>query len=336
MKELFEKIRQETKKGRDLALAVIISQEGSSPRGLGAQMLVGEEGRLLGTVGGGSIELLSIRFCQKQIQEKNSCEKFFSLTPKAKENIGMVCGGDVTLWFQFIDSSLSFWDEFSLQVLNAIEEGKESWLVWHKDGSLPELLFAENENSFNLQPGEYRQIKERIFIPVPIAERAVIFGGGHCSQALAPVLNSIGFRVTVLDNREEFTNPSLFPGAEKVLLCDYNHISDVLQLRKSDYVVIMTNGHSHDFEVEYQVLEHPPVYVGAIGSQKKKDFINKRLLESGISKEVINQVHCPIGTPIKAATPEEIAISIAGEMIFERALLREAAGEKKASCPMHE
>ena len=102
MKKIFEYIRQETAAGHDLVLASIISQEGSSPRGLGAQMLVGAEGRLCGTVGGGAVELQCIRFGQKVLEEKQSCEKFFSLTPKAKENIGMVCGGDVTVWLSLI------------------------------------------------------------------------------------------------------------------------------------------------------------------------------------------------------------------------------------------
>ena len=79
----------------------------------------------------------------------------------------------------------------------------------------------------------------------------------------------------------------------------------------------MTNGHSFDYEVERQVLQNPPCYVGAIGSQHKKEFVNGKLREAGIAESVIQQVHCPIGTAIRAVTPEEIAISIAGEMILE-------------------
>nr|WP_302141113.1 XdhC family protein [uncultured Schaedlerella sp.] len=173
-------------------------------------------------------------------------------------------------------------------------------------------------------------------MPLPVQDRAVIFGGGHCTQALVPVLSRIDFRITVIDNRPELSLPKLFPEAEAVLCGDYFHISDYLNLTPSDYVVVMTNGHTHDFDVLRQVLQNPPAYVGVIGSRRKTAFVNQKLLEYGIDKEVLSRVHAPIGTAIKAVTPEEIAVSIAGEMIYERALLREAREIRTAQgCPMH-
>ena len=162
----------------------------------------------------------------------------------------------------------------------------------------------------------------------------MIFGGGHCSQALVPILNTVGFRVTVMDNRPEYASRELFPGAEAVICGDFRKLSEHLVLSESDYVVIMTNGHSFDYEVERQVLENPPCYVGAIGSQHKKEFVNGKLREAGIAESVIQQVHCPIGTAIRAVTPEEIAISIAGEMILERARMREGEKGGHHGCPM--
>ena len=134
----------------------------------------------------------------------------------------------------------------------------------------------------------------------------------------------------------ELSRPELFSEAEHVLCGDYFRIGDFLDLTPSDYVVVMTNGHSHDFDVLRQILQTPPAYVGVIGSRRKTAFVNQKLLECGIEREVISRVHAPIGTAIKAVTPEEIAVSIAGEMIYERALLREAAGAAALhDCPMH-
>ena len=84
-----------------------------------------------------------------------------------------------------------------------------------------------------------------------------------------------------------------------------------------------------------QVLRRETAYVGVIGSRKKTAFVNQRLREAGIPEEKIAFVHTPVGTPIKAVTPEEIAVSIAGEMICVRAARREAAGEVHHGCPMH-
>ena len=109
----------------------------------------------------------------------------------------------------------------------------------------------------------------------------------------------------------------------------------VLALVAVVFVVIMTNGHEHDFQAEVQVLRGETAYVGVIGSRKKTAFVNQRLREAGIPEEKIAFVHTPVGTPIKAVTPEEIAVSIAGEMICVRAARREAAGEVHHGCPMH-
>ena len=174
------------------------------------------------------------------------------------------------------------------------------------------------------------------FLPLPVRERAVIFGGGHCAQALVPVLAGVGFRVTVMEDRPDYADPALFPAAERVLCGDYARIAETLALTAEDYVVVMTNGHRGDLAVQLQVLRDPPTYVGVIGSRSKKAYVETQLRAAGIPEEVIARVHSPIGTAIRAVTPEEIAISIAGEMIRERALAREARGlAAPHTCPMH-
>ena len=97
-------------------------------------------------------------------------------------------------------------------------------------------------------------------------------------------------------------------------------------------MVIMTSGHMRDFQVEDQVLRGPFAYVGVIGSRRKTASVNQRLREAGVPEEAIALVHTPIGTPILAVTPEEIAVSIAGEMIQVRAQRR---GPTPHGCPMH-
>ena len=125
------------------------------------------------------------------------------------------------------------------------------------------------------------------------------------------------------------------PMAEKIIVGDYTKIAEYLDLTAEDYLVIMTSGHSYDLEVQDQVLRGEFAYVGVIGSRKKTAAVNQRLRERGVADEVIAKVHTPIGTSIKAVTPEEIAISITGELTYERAIRREAAGKVVYGCPMH-
>ena len=171
-----------------------------------------------------------------------------------------------------------------------------------------------------------------IVLPLPVGQRALLFGAGHISQALCPLLTTIGFRPVVFDDRPELANTRLFPTAEQVICGDFTRISDYLTITDEDFVVIMTSGHVRDFQVEEQTLRGDFAYVGVIGSRRKTASVNQRLLEAGIPQSSIDLVHTPIGTPILAVTPEEIAVSIAGEMIQVRAQRR---GPTSHGCPMH-
>ena len=268
MRELFAKIIYETEKHNDVVLVTLTGNNGSAPRKTGAQMLVGEKGLILGTIGGGAVEKLSIENARDLISLKRSDLHPFILRSNDQEDIGMICGGTVTALF-------------------------------------------------------------------PVAERVIIFGGGHIAAALVPLLSTIGFRSWVFDDRPEFTASERFPRAEKCITGDFTHIEDSVTITAEDYIVIMTNGHRNDLESELHVLRGSFAYVGVIGSRRKTAAVNEKLREQGIPEEKIAKVHTPIGTAIKAVTPEEIAVSIAGELILVRAERREAAGEEKHHCPMH-
>ena len=90
--------------------------------------------------------------------------------------------------------------------------------------------------------------------PLPLFNRVVIFGGGHITQALTPMLGAVDFRCVVLDNRPAFADISLFKGAEDAMVCNYDNIAESVTLTAEDYVVVMTNGHSGDLIIEEQVL----------------------------------------------------------------------------------
>ena len=324
MRNLFAKMLYELEKQHDLMLVSILSDSGSAPRGKGAQMLLNAKGRVEGTIGGGNVEFLSEKIAKELLAQKRSARHSFPLHPGAGE-IGMLCGGDVEVWMQFVNAADPRWTELAGRVTERIDQRQKGWLVQKLDGCLPELADeAPSEGA------------DCLVLPLPIGERAVIFGGGHCSRALVPVLKSVGFRVTVMDCREEFAKHSLFPDAERVICGDYERICDVLTLTEEDYVVVLTSGHTFDFAVQEQVLRGPLAYIGVIGSRSKTAAVNQRLRECGIPEDAIAKVHTPIGTAIKAVTPAEIAVSIAGEMIYERALKRETRGETRRGCPMHE
>ena len=335
MKNIFTKMLYELEKNHDLMLVTIVSEAGSAPRGTGSQMLVNQEGRVMGTIGGGAVEHQAEGLAMSLLVEKTSGRHDYILRKNQNEDIGMACGGNVSVWFQFVDHTDSRWQELAGAVLAQIEARKPGWLIQMADGGFPLLLGEGNGDGGD----DYRRpgcvLTENAFsMPLPIGERAIIFGGGHIARELAPLLDRVGFRVVVMDNRPEFADPKDLPGAGQVICGDYLRLSDYLDLNEEDYVVVMTNGHTHDFDIQEQALRGKLAYIGVIGSRRKTTVVNQRLREAGVSEEAIAQVHTPIGMSIKAVTPAEIAISIVGEMIYERALRREADGQRHNGCPM--
>lgn len=326
MTTIFAKLLEQMKNGCDTVLVTIIRQSGSTPRGVGAQMLVGADGLLCGTIGGGSIEGQSIALAKTLLTEQRSTVQDYQLRYDAPDSIGMVCGGGVTVHFQYIAAQDTVWQTLADTILQQFGQRKGGKLALDLQGGTPRLLASHDPISDNT-----------VAIPLPIGERAILFGAGHCSVALSPILQTVGFRVTVVDNRPELADPRRFPGADAVICGDFAQISHYLTIDEDDYVVVMTSGHTYDFTVEEQILRGKVAYLGVIGSHSKTAAVNKLLREAGIAEAAIATVHTPIGIPIQAVTPEEIAVSIAGEMIRVRADYRQKQGiTPLGGCPMHE
>ncbi|MDD3168332.1 MAG: XdhC/CoxI family protein [Eubacteriales bacterium] len=149
---------------------------------------------------------------------------------------------------------------------------------------------------------------------------AFIFGAGHVGQALEPVLRYVNFATTVIDDRPDFANRERFPDADEVMVIDsFLDAYQGMETDENSYIVIVTRGHSADYDVLKQTLKRKTAYIGMIGSRNKVAEIYRMLREDGFSQAELDRVYSPIGTSIFAETPEEIAISIAGEMIKVRA-----------------
>jgi xanthine dehydrogenase accessory factor len=147
-----------------------------------------------------------------------------------------------------------------------------------------------------------------------------IFGAGHVAAPTAELAVKVGFEVIVMDDREEFASPARFPDAVQTrVVAGFDDALPHTSFDGNDFIVIVTRGHLHDKVVLGQALKTPAAYIGMIGSRKKRDAIYAALLEEGFNQQDIDRVHCPIGIPIGAETPEEIAVSIVAELIQKRA-----------------
>ncbi|HZK01397.1 MAG TPA: XdhC/CoxI family protein [Anaerovoracaceae bacterium] len=149
---------------------------------------------------------------------------------------------------------------------------------------------------------------------------ALIFGAGHVGKALEPVLRYVGFSTIVIDDRAEYANRERFPKAGGIkVIKSFEDAYEDIKTDENTYIVIMTRGHSYDYTVLKQSIRKESAYLGMIGSKYKVADTMKKLDEDGFSKEELDRVYSPIGLSIFAETPEEIAVSIAAELIKVRA-----------------
>ncbi|MDO5714987.1 MAG: XdhC family protein [Tissierellia bacterium] len=318
MKNLFTYIRECYPKNTPFLIATVTKKTGSAPRGAGSHMLVDSKGLQYGTIGGGAIEYAAIQEAIQALNKKNNLTKKYILTEKDAMNLGMVCGGQNEIHFEYFESN---------DIFINMKSDEKKYIVYNTTKNTPCIIMdSERLQSFtekNSLPKNWKRIScftvenhgniyfvQKMFLSSSI----YIFGGGHVSRALAPILNYLNFNLCIIENRKEFLKSEDFPANSILHLMEYDNITD-LNIDAEDYVCVMTRGHASDEVVVEQILKINPKYLGVIGSRRKTKLMKQKLLDKGFSKALVDSIHGPIGMDISAETPEEIAISIAGEII---------------------
>jgi xanthine dehydrogenase accessory factor len=154
--------------------------------------------------------------------------------------------------------------------------------------------------------------------PILPLETLYLLGAGHIGQSVAAMGKLLGFRVVVIDPRAEFNNVARFPGADTLIVEEYQQAFSRLEIDRESYIVIFTPGHSHDEQCLHLAVGSAARYIGMIGSQNKVSTVKSHLLAKGVAQEKLDKVHAPIGLKIEAETPEEIAIAILAEIVQVR------------------
>lgn len=329
MKKIFTALLHELDAGRSAVLCGIVASHGSTPCGAGAKMLVREDGGTLGTIGGGAVEFRSMELARTLLQEKRSMFQDYRLSAGEIADIGMICGGDVRVYFQYFPPDTALRRTLE-QVLDLLDAASPSWLVTAVSGGKwsmgtcgreggPENLSVPMERLAPLlsSRGVLDEGDPVLFVePLTRGGTVYLFGAGHVARELAHILAMTGFRVVVWDQRPEAAVRDFFPEAAALHCGPFQGaVKQLDPITGEDYVVIMTPGHQADFEVLVQVLRTPAKYIGCIGSRKKVAATREKLLAEGFTPEEIDRVHAPIGLPIGGETPAEVAVSVAAQMI---------------------
>lgn len=334
------------RQGRPLVEATVIRRQGSAPRAAGAKMIIDPDGKQKGTVGGGFLEARVIETAQSALQHQRSQIISFDLTGADVADTMMICGGRTEVLIDFIKpdpANITLFESRFQALENAtpgcyltvIRDSEDQ--VYHTDHHLltlkdqafaaipslsTEIMNKIKQRSSNMETvgiiagDDYFVVAEKLEIP----KTAYFFGAGHVVKYTAAFATQVGFRVVVIDDREEFANPRRYPQAEKtIVIKDFNNAFSNLTVDINDFLIIATRGHMHDRTVLAQALKSDAAYIGMIGSTSKRQTVYKSLLAEGYTQKDLDRVFCPIGLAIAAETPEEIGISIVAQMVQIRA-----------------
>lgn len=326
---IYDVIRECIDNGKKGAIATLITREGSAPRNAGAKMFVGEDGKVFETIGGGGLEY------------KVQLQAIESMGTKYPQLIGVrldaeeitsdedICGGVVEV---FLEPVLKRHYEIYTRIDEVERRGEKGILITSFNGKYEKTLIEEdltvtgdsldvdidsflNDNVNNLAPQVNDETLIETIHPSPVV---YVFGAGHVAQYITPLADTVGFQVTVIDDREEFVTRERFPNANELIIDDFKGVFKGLNFTGEEYVVIVTRGHQNDKDVLEESLQKDTKYIGMIGSKTKVGMILDYMKESGYDEEKVDEVHSPIGLSISADTPQEIAVSIVGELIQVR------------------
>ena len=334
-------------RGERVALCTILRLAGSGPRRAGAKMLVREVGGSLGTVGGGVLEVKTTTWALEALRNGRALCRPLALDLQQASDEGMTCGGEVEVLVEPLEGNAPAARDFFGQVLGVLTRGEHGWLAMAisrkdpdvvtehflvvggrsvaslsaSDHTLPEdLLLAPDPATPSLvERGAVRYFLEPLTLPITV----YVFGGGHIAASLVPLCHLLGFQTVVVDDRADVAFRERFPQATRlVVVPSFDHAlaeSSIGPIGKDSYMVIVTRGHGGDQAILRQALRCLPGYIGMIGSQRKRQLIFDQLSSEGFTADDLARVVCPIGLPIGAETPEEIAVSIAAQIVATRA-----------------
>jgi xanthine dehydrogenase accessory factor len=333
-----------------LAVATVIETRGSTPQKHGSSALFGKEGLLAGTVGGGVLEGKVQQIARETITSNKSGIFHFNFDNDISAKNDAICGGEATILIDALPSDhKAVFDLIKQSLLKRIPGVLVTMISGSSESDVKiirELITSSSENNI---PERYsalltREIESLLSAPdtdsfkkfelTPVGDEKVSFvllealfpepkliiaGAGHIGRALAHLGKLLSFEVTIADDRAEYANKTNIPDADHLIVGDIGETMNRLSKDADTYIVIVTRGHDDDAKALKHCIDCGAAYVGMIGSKKKIAKMHRNFVENGLATEKQwSEIHAPVGIDINSKTVEEIAVSIAAELVLER------------------
>ncbi|MBD8060023.1 XdhC family protein [Cellulomonas sp. JH27-2] len=297
--------------GRSVAVATVVSMNGSGPTVVGTSMAVDDTGAAVGSIAGGCVEGAVYELCRSVLSGGPARLEEYGVTDEDAFAVGLTCGGVLRVHARMLSSS-------DVPALRAAAAGAPARVATPLDGPLPDV-FAPAVVRSGLVRAASSSGPVEIFVEVSDAPpRLLVYGGLEFSAALAAAATPVGYRVTVCDARPVLATPRRHPAAAEVVVdWPVRHLA-AQTLTARDAVAVMAHDDRFDADLVLAALRSGAGYVGAMGSRRTQAGRVAELIERGATDDELARLHGPIGLDIGASTPAETAISVLAEVLAVR------------------
>ena len=310
-------ITDQVEKEQPVALLMVGESTGSSPGRPGFKMAVSQDGDLCGSIGGGIMEIKLVELAKSQLQAQDYkilVKRQIHNKTAPRHQSGMICSGEQTVILYFLEKR----DLNHLTLLVSLHTKLHPAMI-HISNSVEGPSFKVVQGVGQTSVFRFLHHGSHFFelsFSTGYSQRLYIIGGGHCALALSEIMSKLDFQIILLDDRPGLSTiiKNHFV-QEKLILTNFENIVNSIPSGPEVYVVVMTVGYRTDEIVIRELLQYDFKYLGLLGSKAKVKALLESLEKDGYSKDLLNRVHAPIGLNINSRTPEEIAISIAAQII---------------------
>ncbi|MBI5471952.1 MAG: XdhC family protein [Ignavibacteriae bacterium] len=296
-------------------LIAVVESHGASPGKAGFKMAVAANGERRGTIGGGIMEMTWIERSAEILSHPDaptSVRHLFHSRESKHEQSGLICSGSQSVLFRVmtpkhlpdVENIVRVYNEFGVGTLQISATDFSFWPNRRNDVDCEFTLTSETDWKYKENLG--------------VLDSVYVVGSGHVGLALTRIMSTLDFRVVVFDDRPEAETFAENTFAHGKVCTSYDKVGDHMLGTGREYVAVVTTAYKTDEAALLSIFQKNPKYIGLMGSDAKADQIFADLSRAGVSNEILQRIHVPIGIPIASHTPEEIAISIAAEIIKER------------------
>lgn len=350
MKNIYLQILEHHSGISSMVLATVTRTHGSTPQKPGSSALFDRNGLISGTVGGGVVEGRVHKLIREALVSKKSGHFQFNLANDISSKEEAICGGQISVLIDAnLQNYLSVFEQLGQSINDHIPgilitmvtgQSEDSvlinryWMSMSSKPLIPEEFLEKiepvvSEMILRRDPADYREMSlsipdqepSSIFFLEPVfpREQLIIAGAGHIGKALVHLAHMLDFEVTIIDDRREYANSFNIPEADHIIVDEMGEALKKLKLNINTYIVIVTRGHKDDASALKNCIGSDLAYKGMIGSVNKIASMRVDFIENGwATAKQWDTVYAPVGLDIKSRTVEEIAISIAAQLVLVR------------------